>query len=221
MKRMAMVLLVGALGMGGVLGAGGNGATAAERQSAMSAMGLGGTLVGSTDRSRSRNTPRTIRSGFPTPANDHDRRGRYLADRRSRAEQYFELRRMNQRYRDERRSPSLTPDQIADLNASRLPRRLTPDQWEPSAGVLLWPAPLRGEEHAPGRARLEQLFAERTPEDSGVGSAAYGEVRRLTWRMRDQLARRAKELSVEEFSVANKFLASLAYEARFAEVAAK
>jgi hypothetical protein len=128
---------------------------------------------------------------------------------------------MNQRYRDERRSPSLTPEQLAEINASRLPRRLTPEQWEPRAGVIRWPAPLGGEEHAVGRARLEQLFAERMPEDSGVGGAAYGEVRQLTRQMRDQLARRAKELSIEEFSVANKFLASLAYEARFAEVAAK
>jgi hypothetical protein len=66
---------------------------------------------------------------------------------------------------------------------------------------------------------LEQLFAERTPDDSGVAGADYGEVRRLTRRMRDDLAGRAKELSVEEFSVACKFLDSLAYEARFAEVA--
>ncbi|HEV3006067.1 MAG TPA: hypothetical protein VGX78_16480 [Pirellulales bacterium] len=215
MKCTVMVLLVG------VLGAGGNAATAAERQSALGAIGLGGTLVGSSDRSRSRNTPQTLRTGFPTPVYNHDRHSRYFDERRKRAEQYFELRRMNQRYRDERRSPSLTPEQLADINASRLPRRLTAEQWEPTAGVIHWPALLRGDEQAAGRARLEQLFAERTPEDSGVGGAAYGEVRLLTRQMRDQLARRVKELSIEEFSVASKFLASLAYEARFAEVAAR
>ncbi|HUY31588.1 MAG TPA: hypothetical protein VMV69_02335 [Pirellulales bacterium] len=128
---------------------------------------------------------------------------------------------MNESYRAERRSPSLTPGQLIDLNESRLPRRLTAEQWQPTIGLILWPAPLRGEEHATDRARFEQRFAERTPEDSGIGGAGYGEVRRLTRRMRDQLARRVRELSVEELTVARKFIENLAYEARFTEVTAK
>jgi hypothetical protein len=78
-----------------------------------------------------------------------------------------------------------------------------------------------GARNTPSIARLETLFAERTPEDSGVGGAGYGEVRRLTRRMRDQLAARAKELSVEEYTVARKFIESLAYEGRFTDVAGK
>ncbi len=146
---------------------------------------------------------------------------RKLQMKAQRAEHYFEVRRMNESYRAERRRPGLTPEQLIDLNESRRPRRLTAEQWQPSLGLIRWPAPLRGAEHAAARARLEQLFAERTPEDGGIGGAGYGEVRRLTRRMRHELVGRVRELSVEEFTVARKFIESLAYEARFTDVTAK
>jgi len=196
-------------------------ATAADRPSALGAMGLGGTLVGSADRRRSRSAGPTNPRRYSMAAYRQELRSRYLDDRRRRAEHYFEVRRTIDSYRAERRPPSLTPEQLANLNESRLPRRLTAEQWQPSLGIIHWPAALRGDEHAADRARLEQLFAERTPEDGGAGGAGYSEVRRLTRRMREQLAPRAKELSIEEFTVARKFIDSLAYEARFTEVAAK
>ncbi|HVC95370.1 MAG TPA: hypothetical protein VND64_16865 [Pirellulales bacterium] len=196
-------------------------AMAADRPGALGAMGLGGTLAGSADRRPTGSAGQTKARRFSLAVYRQQQRGQYLDDRLKRAEHYFEMRRMNESYRAERRSPPLTPEQLANLNESRLPRRLTAQQWQPAAGIADWPAPLRGAEHAADRARLEQLFAERTPEDSGIGGTGYGEVRRLTRKMRDQLARRAKELSVEEYSVARKFINSLAYEARFTEVAAK
>ncbi len=87
--------------------------------------------------------------------------------------------------------------------------------------MIRWPAPLRGDEYAADRTQLEKSFAERTQDDSGAGGAGYGEVRRLTRQMRNQLNRSAKQLSIEEFAVARKFIDSLAYEARFEMVAAK
>ena len=47
-----------------------------------------------------------------------------------------------------------------------------------------------------------------TPEDSGVGGTGYSEVRQLTRQMRDQLSRWVKELSVEEYILARRFLES-------------
>jgi hypothetical protein len=214
MKTIGFVLM-----LYGALSPAGNGVMAADRPGALGAMGLGGTLVGSNGRPRYRTTFRANANGSAAAGNDPY--SRYLENRRMRAEHYFEMRRMNESYRAERRSPGLTPEELADINESRLPRRLTPEQWQPSRGLIHWPAPLRGDEHAAERARLEELFAERTPEDSGVGGAGYGEARRLARRMRDQLAARAKELSVEEFALARKFIDSLAYEARFADVATK
>jgi hypothetical protein len=213
MKSMGIVLMLYV-----VLSARDHSAMAADRPGALGAMGLGGTLVGANTRPRSRSMVRANANGS---AAGNDAYTQYLENRRRRAEHYFEMRRMNESYRAERRSPSLTPEQLADINESRLPRRLTPEQWQPALGVAVWPAPLRGAEHAANRAQLEILFAERTPEDSGIGSAGYGEVRRLTRRMRQQLAARAKEMSVEEYTVDRKFVDSLAYEARFADVAAK
>jgi len=211
MKYVAIVLA-----FCGGLGVSGNWAMAADRPGALGAMGLGGTLVGSSALPRSRSM---VRASANRSAAGDNTYAQYLENRRRKAEHYFEMRRMNDSYRAERRSPSLTPEQLADINESRLPPRLTPEKWQPALGVAVWPAPLRGSEHAAERARLEILFAERTPEDSGVGSAAYAEVRRLTRRMRELLAAQAKEMSVEEYAVARKFIESLAYEARFAPTA--
>ncbi|HVC93317.1 MAG TPA: hypothetical protein VND64_06475 [Pirellulales bacterium] len=216
MKYMEMALVVYC-----VLGADGNVALAADGPSALGAMGFGGTLLGSNDRRRVRGTTQASPTRITTTAFAQDRRNLYLDDRRRRAEQHFELRRMNDSYRAQRRRPSLTPEQLANINESRLPQRLTREQWQPSDGVILWPSPLRGEVYAADRARLEQLFAERTSEDCGIGGTGYGEVRQRTRQMRHQLNRSVKQLSVEEYSLARKFLASLAYEARFEQVAAK
>jgi hypothetical protein len=201
-----------------VLSARDHSAMAADRPGALVAMGLGGTLVGSNSGRRTRGMARANANGS---AARNDANGNYLENRRRRAEHYFEMRRMNESYRADWRSPGLTPEQLADINESRLPQRLTSDHWQPARGVAVWPAPLRGAEHAANRAQLESLFAERTPDDSGIGGAGYGEVRRLARRMRDQLTARAKEMSVEEYTVARKFLDSLAHEARFTDVAAK
>ena len=192
-----------------------NWAMAADRPGSLGAMGLGGTLVSSNARPRARSMARPNATGSAAAGNDAY--GRYLDDRLRRAEQYFELRRMNDSYRAQRRPPSLTPEQLIEVNESRLPERLNPAQWQPAHGVIRWPAPLRGDEHVADGARLEALFAERTQDDGGVGGAGYGELRR----MRDQVPQRAEQSSVEQFAVARKFLESLAYEARFEKVARK
>jgi hypothetical protein len=140
---------------------------------------------------------------------------RYLDNRRKKAENHYAMRRMNESWRAEHRKPSLTPEQVYAINQSRLPQRLTSEQWQPYSGTVFWPARLQGDEFAAERTRLERLFAERTPDNSGINSSGYGEVQRLTRQMRSQLARQAKQLSAEEYTLARKFLDSLGYEARF------
>jgi hypothetical protein len=147
--------------------------------------------------------------------NDQEAYSRYLDNRRKKAENHFAMRRMNESHRAQHRKPSLTPKQLYSINQSRLPRRLSSEQWQPLSGAFFWPSQLLGEEFAAERVRLERWFAERTPEDSGVGSSGYGEVQQLTRRMQAKLALQVKKLRPEEYILSRRFIDSVGYEARF------
>ncbi len=67
------------------------------------------------------------------------------------------------------------------------------------------------------RSELDELFAERAmyPYDAGRGSANRREVEHLTHQFRNRLRAMIHKLTGNEFVTGNKFLKSLAYEARF------
>jgi hypothetical protein len=140
----------------------------------------------------------------------------YLDNRRAAAEKRLAARRENESHRAEQRKAGITSEQRERTSQSQLPQRLTSEQWQPLNGTFQWPEPILGDDFTSERRRLEQLFALRTSEASGLGSSNYDEVRLLVRTMKVRLARQAKQLGVEEFSRARKFLDSVAYEARFA-----
>jgi len=74
---------------------------------------------------------------------------------------------------------------------------------------------LTREEFADARAELEQLFRQRQTGASGLGTPNYTEIRARTGDLQATLNRLVRQLSSAEFSVANKFIQSLGYEARF------
>jgi hypothetical protein len=140
----------------------------------------------------------------------------YLDNRRAAAEKRLAARWENESHRAEQRKAGITSEQREQTGRSHLPQRLNSEQWQPLSGTFQWPEALSGDGFAAERRRLEQLFAQRTREASGLGSSNYDEVRSLVRTMQGRLARQAKQLGVEEFSRARKFLESVAYEARFA-----
>jgi len=128
---------------------------------------------------------------------------------------YFERRQMNDSYRAQSRPPKATMEQITRLAKVGAPSRLGDEQLEASTGAIRWPATLARDEFADVRADLQQLFLERQTGPSGLGTQSYTDIRTKTQAMQARLNGMVKQLSTEEFTVANKFIQSLGYEARF------
>jgi hypothetical protein len=141
----------------------------------------------------------------------------WIENQKLREQTYFDMRRMNASYRAESRSKPATPEQLISFSKARLPDRLTPDQLDQERGQIKWPQVLMREDFAPMRAALEYLFAERAahPYSTGLGTDNYREIRGVTDDLHDVLRNLLNDFSPDEFIAGNKFVNSLAYEARF------
>lgn len=141
----------------------------------------------------------------------------WIDNQKKREETYFEMRRMNASYRAETRRPTPSMEKLISFSNSRMPTRLTAEQWDSDKGEIRWPKILKREEFAAQREALDSLFVERVkqPYSTGLGTENYREVRIITDGMHDLLRTLIGEISPDEFIIGNKFLNSLAYEARF------
>lgn len=141
----------------------------------------------------------------------------WIDNQKKREETYFEMRRMNASYRAEMRRPAPSMEKLISFSNSRMPARLTAEQWDPVKGEIRWPHILKREEFAAQRGALDSLFVERVkqPYSTGLGTENYREVRIITDGMHDLLRSLIGEITPDEFIAGNKFLNSLAYEARF------
>jgi hypothetical protein len=96
-----------------------------------------------------------------------------------------------------------------------LPDRLTAENFDASTGALVWPHILRGEEYAAFRNRINDLMANRTPDNSGDGSPAQRELAQLIDGMIMLLKSNGDTVSTSQYGAAKSFLLSLDYEATF------
>lgn len=141
---------------------------------------------------------------------------RQWLDNNLHAEQvYFEKRRLNDEYWLSKHPP-MTPEQQAQIDQSRLPRRLTSSELDPTWGMIRWPAVLERPEFDTVRSKLDDIFAHRGDESFGVGTPIYARIQQLTRDMRAQLDEDYPTMSQMEWVQAMRFVESLAYEARFA-----
>lgn len=141
----------------------------------------------------------------------------WIENQKLRETTYFDMRRMNASYRAETHGRIATPEELVAFSKARLPDRLSTEQLDPERGQIKWPQVLLRDEFAPERAAMEYLFAERStrPYSTGLGTQNYREVRRVTDDMHDILRNILEVITPDEFIVGNKFLNSVAYEARF------
>ncbi len=147
--------------------------------------------------------------------NLEEARSRYFDNQVKYVETYFEKRRLNKSYLAAERGPSITPETAARLSQMRQPERLSIEELDRGAGRIRWPLALQDEEFAPYRMRIETLFAMQTPEDSGINSPSYAEIRQLTQQAAEQLKARIHSLSPEQYTMARSFLDRIVHEARF------
>jgi hypothetical protein len=112
--------------------------------------------------------------------------------------------------------PRSTPEQLAQINQWRLPRRLNSSDLDPTWGVIRWPAVLERPEFEKMREQFDDIFAHRSDERFGVGSAVHSQTQSLAHAMRTSLDEQRASMSQMEWIQAMRFIESLAYETRFA-----
>ena len=92
---------------------------------------------------------------------------------------YFQMKTINQQYRDAQRKPPPTQQQAIRLSQGRMPDRLPANKIDPLTGELVWPLGLRMDSLKDDRDRLDAIYAERA--DKGFLSPdQYIEVKQPT-----------------------------------------
>ena len=76
-------------------------------------------------------------------------------------ETYFEMKRINQAYRDETRRKR-TPEDLARLSTYSRPERLSPSELDPVTGSVDWPILLQTEPYAGPRQVVEQALGSKS-----------------------------------------------------------
>lgn len=141
----------------------------------------------------------------------------WVENQKSREATYYDMRRMHASYRAETRLSAPSPERLTAISRSRLPQRLSNEQLDARSGQIRWPEVFEREEFAANRDAVEHLFAERAarPDNAGWSTRNFREVRRVSDEMHDTLRTLLGTMTADEFIMGNKFLNSIAYEARF------
>ncbi len=119
-----------------------------------------------------------------------------------------------QQYRERYRPRAPTKEEWQRVTEASLPDRLKPDQFDPITGQLVWPHILRTDEYRPFRERVDVLFSNRAPDNSGDGSPSQRELASLIDAMKMLLKSNIKTVTLSQYSSAKWFLKSLDYEAQ-------
>ena len=104
-------------------------------------------------------------------------------------------------------------NQVAKWNE---PGRLSSGQIDRSANVIHWPPLLRDAKFHDPRCQLDQLFHNRTPDNSGADSDSYLKIKQSCTAMQAILDGMIDQLPGTTWCDANHFIKSLEYEGQFA-----
>lgn len=137
----------------------------------------------------------------------------YLNNYKQAVSTYYDVRRIHDNARTEHQRVPATRDQLESVARVGVPHRLTKDEFDSATGKILWPEILAGPSFAEHRAKLEQLFRERSILSGGRGTDNYHAIRTVTGQMQSRLQSMTSSLSPQEYLTGHKFISGLAYEA--------
>ena len=127
---------------------------------------------------------------------------------------YFDVRRMNRQLRTAERGPRPPMEDLVRYAHMGRPQRLSPSQLDIVSGELNWPLMLRTERLAPYRTELETIFSHRAVAGA-LGPEQYMRAISLADLMQGILKSHIRELPPDDYLVAQHFLESVAFEAKF------
>jgi len=129
---------------------------------------------------------------------------------------FYEKRGLYHGYKDAHRAKSSTPEQYAARAAKFAPDRLDPSQLWIKPGYLRWPSMLRQTDYAAPRGRIDLLFTQRSPDDSGAGSQNSVDIQIQIDELKATLVSNMKRYKSADYLAARKFLEGLSVEAQHA-----
>lgn len=145
----------------------------------------------------------------------------YLQNQRLKLDTHFK----NQEVIDEHRKAKLAEnaehmklvhEQLRQLEHLEAPHRLTDDQFDRTHNLIHWPYVLRSGEYTDLRFTIDKLYHERSPGNSGDGSDNAVAIDKACKQMLEAVKANIHHMEPAEYVTAKHFLASLAYEAKFA-----
>lgn len=105
---------------------------------------------------------------------------------------------------------------LRQIEQMEAPHRLSDEQFDRAHSLIYWPHVLRAGEFAESRLAIDKLFHDRSPGNSGDGSDIAVAIDKACTQMMDIVKANIHQLEPVEYITAKHFLASLAYEAKFA-----
>jgi len=133
----------------------------------------------------------------------------YLQNRMLATQTYFEMRRYNTEARRAERPSPLSMEGYVRLAHQQAPAQLSTSQLDPLTGAINWPAPLRKNEYAELRKKVEALYR-----NWAAGLADYAAIDAVAKEFQDVLQADLPNFAANDYLAAKNFLASLSYAAR-------
>jgi len=144
-----------------------------------------------------------------------ERRSMELDNDAKATETFYQKREIRERFLAQRARKRPSRETVVSRCNATKPNRPSASQLDPVRGTIYWPELLQGEAFEEYRTRLEELYAGRTPANSGLASEFCRQVQELASQMAGSLRSMIRQVSPTEYMAAKRFLEGLAYEARF------
>lgn len=129
------------------------------------------------------------------------------------ADAYYETRKRIRDYRASLRRPKASAEDLARYARRAAPDRLSPSELDTITGDLAWPGLLQHTAFNEHRATLEELFEQRAVEGELNGDAHLSLLAAID-AMGSELKDRVREVPLQQYADAKRFLKSLDYEAQ-------
>ncbi len=142
-------------------------------------------------------------------------RRREIENRKLWTNTYFEMRRINQAYRNPPR-PQVPAETWARLARDAAPDRVPNHMLDPVSGAIIWPSALQGNEFAPERDVLEQMFSQRAMSHGAIGVEGHATIRKAVDDAMAKLKAQIRQIDTANYLEVRNFLRSLGFEANFA-----
>jgi hypothetical protein len=126
---------------------------------------------------------------------------------------YHQTRQKAREYRAAERRPRATAEDLRRYSQRAAPDRLDASELHASSGSLTWPILLRDDAFASHRQTIDAFFYKRATE-SELSTADYLTAKETAGMIQSELKRRVRQVPMQEYAVAKRFLKSLNYEAQ-------